>query len=290
MNIVEAYIKSNGQLVILISGISGCGKTALAKNISEDFKIKYIDQHNYYKDGWNTTIKLPDGNEIINYDTDEAVDWEKFIEDIKKNRSSGVVVSGFSLPSGRFDFKKDVHIHLNISKQQCLDKRKTFYDDNQQIFPNNYNFADDTAEKYKFNQYTFPYYLESTKAANITKFYTITDRTDDQTYDDIFDYLIEFIKKSVYKTEREPQRIKDGSKKGVSVGRPDGKYTIHGSMLERPKIVYDDELDMITALDSPQSRSSTTDDSDFDPDMSTESDSENDYRIKDGQIGFLNFK
>ena len=37
VNVVEAYIKLNSQLIILISGFSGSGKTLLAKNIEKDF-------------------------------------------------------------------------------------------------------------------------------------------------------------------------------------------------------------------------------------------------------------
>ena len=40
INIVHKYIKDNAQLIILISGFSGCGKTLFAKSIAKDFDIK----------------------------------------------------------------------------------------------------------------------------------------------------------------------------------------------------------------------------------------------------------
>ena len=39
MNIVEKYIEVNDGMFILISGLSGTGKTKLAKNIAKDFKL-----------------------------------------------------------------------------------------------------------------------------------------------------------------------------------------------------------------------------------------------------------
>jgi uridine kinase len=48
MNIVEAYIKFNKGLIIVVSGISGCGKTTLARDIERDFNLKLIDQYDYY--------------------------------------------------------------------------------------------------------------------------------------------------------------------------------------------------------------------------------------------------
>ena len=52
MNYIEAYIKFKGQLVVFISGLSGCGKTKISKKISNSFKIKLIDQNKYYKKIW----------------------------------------------------------------------------------------------------------------------------------------------------------------------------------------------------------------------------------------------
>ena len=43
MNILEAYIKYNGQLIIFISGLTGCGKTKLAKKLAFDYKCKILN-------------------------------------------------------------------------------------------------------------------------------------------------------------------------------------------------------------------------------------------------------
>jgi uridine kinase len=46
MNVAEVYNKYNTQLIIIISGLSGSGKTELANNISKLFKIKMIPKLN----------------------------------------------------------------------------------------------------------------------------------------------------------------------------------------------------------------------------------------------------
>ena len=53
MNIIEAYIKFNSQLIILISGFSGSGKTLLGRNIQRDFKLQFINLNDYYKENYN---------------------------------------------------------------------------------------------------------------------------------------------------------------------------------------------------------------------------------------------
>ena len=47
MNIVEEYTLQNKQLIILISGLSGTNKSALAKEIQRDLKIKLENLDDY---------------------------------------------------------------------------------------------------------------------------------------------------------------------------------------------------------------------------------------------------
>ena len=58
MNVIEAYIKYKTQLIIFISGLSGCKKTFLAKKLSDNLKINFIDQFNYYKKNYKEKIEL----------------------------------------------------------------------------------------------------------------------------------------------------------------------------------------------------------------------------------------
>src|SRR3989304_6417405 len=124
MNVVEAYLKFNGKLIIFLSGMSGCGKTSIAKNLKRDFKLELIDEFKYYKKDYNNKIQLPDGTEVVNWYTDDSIDWDRLNKDIEKQQSKGVIVSGFSLPDDKIEVKPDFHIHLSISKQECIERRK----------------------------------------------------------------------------------------------------------------------------------------------------------------------
>ncbi len=131
-NIVEAYKEFNGQLIILISGLSGSGKTILAENICRDFKLKEINVRDYYKKDYNETIKLPNEKTVVNYDTDDAVDWTKLNEDINKLKKDGVVVIGHVFPTDKLDFKADYHTHLKISKQELKKKRLEYIENHKE--------------------------------------------------------------------------------------------------------------------------------------------------------------
>jgi uridine kinase len=71
MNIVEAYIKFKGQLIIFISGLPACGKLILAKTIQTDFSLKLLNQFDYYKEDYkvfpldNTSFLMSNSNTRI---------------------------------------------------------------------------------------------------------------------------------------------------------------------------------------------------------------------------------
>ena len=197
MNIIEAYIKFKGQLLIFISGLPGCGKLELAKNISEDFKLKIIDQYNYYIQDYSFTTKLPDGTEVVNWYTDDAIDWDRFNQDIKAMKGDGLLVIGISFPEDKIESKPDYHIHLNISKQACVERRKMFLEKHkdEENYGEDYKLIGSVTEKLKMNQLIFPYYLESIKKAKINKFININEMNNDVVYDTAFDALIDMIKK-----------------------------------------------------------------------------------------------
>src|ERR1700744_4276816 len=125
MNVIEAYIKFKGQLVILVSGLSGSGISVLAKNISRDFEIPLIHTKDYCKKDYNVTAKIRNDVEIINWDTDDVYDWEKLNNKIKEvlelqgkenELKKGIVVVGTVFPNGKINIPIDYHLHIKLSK------------------------------------------------------------------------------------------------------------------------------------------------------------------------------
>lgn len=192
-NIVEAYKEFNGQLIILISGLSGSGKTALGENISRDFKLKLLDANKFYKPNFDEKVKLSNEKVVVNYDTDNATDWEKLNDEINSLKKDGVVVTGSAFPTDKINFKADYHIHLKISKQELKNNRMAHIEKHKD------EGFDPETESLRINSLTYPYYLDVMKRMKFDKFIDVTDMEDDVVYDIVFDEVIKFINNNVYK-------------------------------------------------------------------------------------------
>ena len=191
-NIVEVYKELNHQFIILISGLSGCGKTVLGNNISRDFKIDLIDTKKFYKKDFDEKIQLPNGMTVTNYDTDNAMDWVQVNANVNKMKAEGVVVIGHAFPTDKIEFKPDYHIHLKISKQKLKDKRLAYIERHKEL---NFNAE---AEALRVNAVTYPYYLDVLKRMKMDKFIDATELSDDNIYDEVFDAIIKFVESRVY--------------------------------------------------------------------------------------------
>lgn len=186
-NKVEAYIEFNGQLIILISGLPGCGKLTLANNISRDFKILLLQQDDYFKKNYNITTEITvenDSNQVINWYTDDAIDWERLNHDINLHKEKGIVITGFSFPADKIISKIDIHIHLNISKQQCLERRAKCLEKYIQS---------DVIDKTMMNKLIYPYYIDARNRSKIDNYINITNLNDDEVYDLAFDLILKFM-------------------------------------------------------------------------------------------------
>jgi adenylate kinase family enzyme len=191
MNIVEAFIKFKGQLIIVISGINGCGKSEIANDIAHDFKLEIIDQFNFLNNDYDIKTELNDGSKIINWDSDEAIDWKLFNKEVNSKSDKGVIVIGTSFPVDNLEFNIDFHLHVSMAKKVCFDSRKKFLNEHRDKFP------DDVYDKelLKFNKLTFPYYLKTLEHNKIDKYLNANNHSLDELYDQAFDYLIFMIQK-----------------------------------------------------------------------------------------------
>jgi hypothetical protein len=198
MNIVEAYIKFKGQLIILVSGLSGSGMTHLAKSISDDFKLKLVSYKDFLKKDYDKKDSVQINNtvlETVNWDTDDVIEWDSFMKEINDNKKSGLVAVCPSFPLDKIKdlFVPDVHINIKLSKQNLLKKRLEFN--------KNKNLSDEDLT-IMFNKFTFPYYLQTTDQSKtkITRFINANDfidlpqdEYDEKVYDEAFSYLISSI-------------------------------------------------------------------------------------------------
>ena len=197
--IVDAYKDKFKQLIILVSGFSGSGKGILSRSLAKDFKIKYMNLNDYYKEDWDKTsdaIEI-DQHKIIDWDTPDAVDWDKFNEDINNNKKEGIIISGFSFPKNKLTFNTDFHVHLKITKDDLIQNRKDYVNekDDSKVAE-----LDDELVRRILNKISYPHYMRSLEDSFINKFIQVKSGREEiqKTYDSIFDYLVENIEKKIY--------------------------------------------------------------------------------------------
>jgi uridine kinase len=218
MNIIEAIIRFNRQLIIYISGLPGSGKTFQAKQLSKDLKINVIYINDYYKEyqkrenyiSDNTTdntidntidnrtdtnnndildtiddIKLQNDKYVKNQYSTKLLDIEKLNQDIDKLKSNGLIISGFPLPKDIINATIDFHIHISINQ--------TTYIEYQQKKKNPLDIND---IELKYQKVIKPYYMNIIQNLNINKFINLKKfESKEKLYDEIWNLSIDYIKK-----------------------------------------------------------------------------------------------
>jgi uridine kinase len=204
MNIIEAYIKFNKQLIILISGFSGSGKTLLARKIQRDFKLEFINLNDFYKENFDKVVDLGHDIKVIDWDDPESIDWDKFNEKINSVKDKGVVCSGFGFPIDKVKFEPNFHIRIDIPKAKLIDMRHKYLDENKDNKLN--DIKDSRAELLILNKLSYQHHEDIKTKSKYTFKYSLfseedldLDKIPNKTYDDIFDYLIKEIEKNLYK-------------------------------------------------------------------------------------------
>src|SRR4029079_11297846 len=177
MNIVEAYIKLKGHLIIIISGLLGSGRKKVAQELGSFLKIKVISQKEFFKEG-------------TEHYSDDAVDWTKLNDFIKNEKA--VVIYGLIFPVDKIT--PDYHVHIKVSKEKLIDARiKYLKKINKEI--------NEEDEKIKFNKIIYPYYLDIIKRMKYDQFIDNSklNLTIDQLVDNIWDGLQIIIERFLYK-------------------------------------------------------------------------------------------
>lgn len=202
MNIVEAFIKFFGQMIILISGLSGSNKTKIARFIEKNFKIKFINIEKYLKQNDLPTKELNNGIKIIDYDNINSFDWDKINEDIDKYKSSGVVICGPYFPECEITSNVNFHIQIKVPKQILIEKRLEYIKKNPDKFEGLENKIDYQLISKIINDITYPHFIDYTAKSKIDKYVNSKDLTVDQIYDQVVNYLFYRIKEDLKERDK----------------------------------------------------------------------------------------
>jgi uridine kinase len=192
MNLVEEYILRNGEIIILISGLSGSKRSLLAKEIERDFKVlKLISLDDYCNENNVPIIELF-GQKVRDWDNIIVYDWEKFNNDINNNKKSGVVAFGDTFPKDKLKFDTKFHIHITITKEKLIEKRHEFIEQNPEKCKDMVFFLDKLNAL--INKTTFSHYITNRKDSKISLWLNSDEDTLDKMYDKTFDYIINEMK------------------------------------------------------------------------------------------------
>lgn len=196
MNISEEYIMVNKGLIILISGLSGTNKSLLAKEIEKDFKLKLIDINEYCINENNVPIVEIFGLKIKDWDDVNTYNWTKINEDVSKYKVNGCVVVGDMFPKSKFKQDKYFHIHLTISKEKLVEKRKIIIQKNEKGKCNDLKQFTNNLLGF-INKITYPHYIKYREDSKIDFWIKSDENTIEEMYNKTFDFIQDRMIKSL---------------------------------------------------------------------------------------------
>lgn len=188
MSLLDTYITVKKSFIVLISGLSGSGRSQLAKEIERDFKIKLIALDNYCKKENTRIFEVNSEIKIKDWDHIDVYEWDRFNEDVIE--ANTVVAYGDYFPTDKLKFTPDYHLHVKISKDKLIEKRKEYIKNNPEKCKELLEFIDNNQIELIIKKVTFPYYLEYRGKSKIDKYVSSDTNTVDDMYDQIFKFLM----------------------------------------------------------------------------------------------------
>lgn len=191
MNILEAYIKKYGQIIILILGLPCTNKSEIAKELGIELNLPILKINDYLIENKYTEKKIENTNFKL-YEDSDNYDWEKLNEKVNELKTSGVIVYGNYLDRDKIDWESDFSffysMNYNLCKNILLEKKML-----------DSNYSQDDIKIY-FEKIFNPLYKKIKLEFVINKFFNIKETTTfDESFDNIFDTLMDLISKKVYK-------------------------------------------------------------------------------------------
>lgn len=186
MNLLEEYILRKGNIIILISGLSGSNRSLLAKEIEKDFKLlELVSLDNYCDSGRVKVIEFFE-NKVNDWDDIDVYDWDKFNENIKHDKN--YVIFGDAFPKNKLKFEPNFHIHITISKDKLIEKRKEYINANLDKCKDMLVFVDKLNTF--INKITYSHYIKNRNDSKIDLWLKSDENTQEEMYNVTFDYII----------------------------------------------------------------------------------------------------
>ena len=189
MNILEAYIKKFGQIIILVLGLPCTNKSEIAKELGIDLNLPIIKINDFLIKDKYKEIKIDEIKFNI-YEDSENYDWEKFNSTINELKNKGVILYGNYLDINKIDWDIDFSFFYSMNATLCkkilIEKKMLDFD------------SDDLKTKIYFEKVFNPIYDDLKNVLKINKFFNLKEETTfDNSYDEIFDLLMSLIAKKL---------------------------------------------------------------------------------------------
>ncbi len=172
-----------------------------------------------------------------------------------------------SFPKDKIKAHVDYHIHLPISKKNCLDKRRMYLEKHKDKYKDEYEAINTPLEKLKMNQLIFPYYKKSVDVdyiVKINKFVSVNNITDKQAWDIVWDILInQYIRPWIdnfHKTEYTNWKLKQQDKATDELVKSDMDTSeLIGDSLSSDEFISDEGTDVTDETDDTTDETDETD-------------------------------
>lgn len=167
-------------MFLVISGISGSGKSTIGQKLAESLNLTYLDLDSFYLPQ-KPVVTLSNGSQVKNWDTLEALDIETFKMTVREKVPQGLILVGFAITDEILEIKPNLHIHLSTGRnkediiKRCIASRrqsKGFKDDDFEPLRNGKIRIDEIMVR----EIVYPFYLDTVSKSTID--YTV----------EVFDY------------------------------------------------------------------------------------------------------
>jgi adenylate kinase family enzyme len=244
-NVVEAYTDKKGKSIILFSGLSGSGKSKIAKFIAEKFNYKITNLNDFYYsketyDKPNNYVELDD-KKILDWDNIyESVNWDKLNEHVNMYKNKGLIIYGLGFPTKLLKFKPDYHFLVKISKPKLLENREKYLKKQDKNNKDDKDDKDDDIQeqdkefikkinkmdidKKILNKITYPHYLNIITDSKIDKYLEVDKMTTEELYKDVFDFLIKSIISWLKKFDTKRNKNREFNKSDTYDGKTNTYY------------------------------------------------------------------
>jgi hypothetical protein len=189
MNILQAYVKKYGQIIILILGLPCTNKSEIAKELGIDLDLKVIKINDFLIKDKYKEINI-DGLKTKVYEDPDNYNWDELNLTINELKTNGVIIYGNYLDVEKIDWQMDFtffyYMNVRTCKKILVEKKMVEWDESEPML-NLY-----------FEKFLNPLYDDIKSKIRINKFFNIKDDTTfDKSYDEIFDILMELISKKL---------------------------------------------------------------------------------------------